>query len=206
LHDIYKQIYGDALDLRNERDQFYPDREFLMPLNLEFPDHIRGIHAHLTVEQVRPIIEKYNPKVIVWLRDPVDRVISNYYFFMKRIRQGRAPERQLRKKDVTLLEYARKPRKTNKISDFLKGMELEDFFFIGLLERFEEDILELASKMGWTQQITFPHTNSNVDFKLNNDCKTQYKDIDEKMRQEIARLNHIDVKLYNDVKKMRGIE
>ena len=145
LHGIYKQIYGNALDLRNERDQFYPDKEFLMPLNLEFPEHIRGIHAHLTVEQVRPIIEKYNPKVITWLRDPVERVISNYYFFMKRIRSGRAPERQLRKKDVTLLEYARKPRKTNRISEFLKGMELEDFFFIGLLERYEEAIAVLKN-------------------------------------------------------------
>ncbi len=59
--------------------------------------------------------------------------------------------------------------------------------------------------MGWPEKIKAFHANSNIDFKYNNDCKTQYNDIDEAMRQEIARINAKDMALYQEIKKMRGL-
>ena len=204
--EVLKQVYGNALDIRHEREHFFPNGRFSQINDEIFPDHIRGIHAHLSVSQLMPVIEKHDPRIITWLRDPVERVISNYYFFMKRLRTGNANERQLRKKNYTLLEYAKEGKKNNRMDAFLEGMELHDFFFIGILERFEADMEELITKMGWPRAKSFSHVNSNAGFKHNNDCKTQYSDIDDEMRHELAMLNDLDIKLYNDVKKMRGIE
>ena len=203
---VLEQVYGNALDIRHEREHFFPDGRFSQIKNDIFPDHIRGIHAHLSVSQLMPVIEKHGPRVVTWLRDPVERVISNYYFFMKRLRTGNANERQLRKKNYTLLKYATEGKKNNRMAAFLEGMELHDFFFIGILERFDADMEELITKMEWPRTKGFSHINSNADFKYNNDCKTQYSDIDDEMRYEIALHNDLDIKLYNDVKEMRGIK
>jgi hypothetical protein len=63
----------------------------------------------------------------------------------------------------------------------------------------------LASKLEWPEISAIPRINDSSFFKRNNDCKTQFEDIDEGMREEIASLNKKDIKLYEDIKKMRGI-
>jgi hypothetical protein len=204
--EVLKREYGDATDLRQRRSDFFPDGRF-GELKLDvFPSHIRCIHSHLSVRQLMPLIDKYSPKVITWLRDPVERIISNYYFFMQRIREGNANEKQMRKRDYTFMEYATEGRKSNRMSEILEGLELKDFFFIGILENFDADLKELSAKMGWSYSGVPIHKNSNYDFKMNNDCATQYKDIDKFMRFDLEQLNHRDVELYNEVKAMRGIK
>jgi hypothetical protein len=203
---ILKNIYGDALDLRHEIRQFYANPKHAPPIEVDFPENIRAIHAHLSIAQFMPVIEECQPKVVTWIRNPVDRVISNYYFFMKRIRDQNVDGKQLGKKDFSLLDYAAERGKENKLLAFMTGIDLDEFFFIGVLEQMKSDVKELSSKMGWPDKIKTFHANSNYDFKYNNDCKTQYADIDDKMRSEIARLNDLDIKLYNDVLKMRGIK
>ncbi|MEA3476692.1 MAG: sulfotransferase family 2 domain-containing protein [Bacteroidota bacterium] len=183
FHEILRNVYGQGLDKKT-----------------------KAIHGHLTIAKVKGIIEEEHPKVITWVRDPVDRVISNYYFFMKRIREGKTTEKQRKKIDYSLPEYAGQVKRRNRMTEILHGIPLEDFYFIGLMERFEEDIIELASKIGWPKIDSIPHINDSTSFKLNNDCKTQYNDIDENMRQEIAKLNELDIKLFDDIKNLRGIK
>jgi hypothetical protein len=203
---VLKKVYGDALELRHDEEDYTNRGRSAQPIKADFPDHIRALHVHLSVHQLMPVIDAYNPKVITWLRDPVERVISNYYFLMRRVQEKKAKGAQLRHGDMSLLEYANHPRKDNKMVKFLDGMNLEDFYFIGLLEQLEEDIKELSSIMGWKAKVRTFHTNDNTDYKLNNDCKTQYHEIDDKMRQEIAEINREDVELYNEVRKLRGIK
>jgi len=198
-------VYGEDLDYRHEREQFFPDRRF-DELKLDtFPGYVRAFHAHLSIKQVMPLIREHNPKIITWVRDPVERIISNYYFFMQRIREGGANEKQMKKRDRTLLEYAAEGRKSNRMSAFLEGIELKDFFFIGVLEQFQDDMEELISRMGWNVSGPFAHVNDNAGFKHNNDCATQYKDIDDNMRQALAAMSDKDMQLYEEIKAMRGI-
>ena len=83
LRRVLKNVYGDTLDLRQEIHDFYPDVKTSPPLEDDFPDHTRAIHAHLSIRHFMPIIQAHNPKVITWIREPVERMISNYYFFIK---------------------------------------------------------------------------------------------------------------------------
>ncbi|MEN8223766.1 MAG: sulfotransferase family 2 domain-containing protein [Bacteroidota bacterium] len=205
FHKVLKQIYGRSLDQRFEKHHYFPKSGNKGDIKLDLPKGIRGIHGHLYISQVLHIIEKDNPKVISWVRNPVDRVISNYYYFMKRIREGDTPDRQKEKENFSLLEYAAQAKRRNRMSAILSGIELDDFFFIGIMEQFEKDISELASLMGWTDITEIPHINNSSDFKFNNDCKTQYGDINNDMRNEVAALNENDIKLYKKIKSLRGV-
>lgn len=204
--EVLKKEYGNTLDMRHEREDFYPDGRF-GDLKLDiFPSHIRCLHCHLSARQLMPLIKEHRPKVITWLRNPVDRIISNYYYFMQRIREGKANERQMKKRDYSVVEYAAEGRKSNRMSAFLEGMDLKDFYFLGVLENFNADMKELSEKMGWSYSGTPIHENSNIDFKMNNDCTTQFKDIDKFIRFELEELNNRDMEMYNEVKAMRGIK
>jgi hypothetical protein len=205
FHEVLKKVYGSSLDRRYEKEHFFPSKGVEGILGPDLPGGIRGIHGHLTIAQVMDIISRHRPRVITWVRNPVDRVISNYYYFMKRIREGDTPEKQKKKSAYSLLDYASQPKRRNRMSWILEGLDLKDFFFIGIMERFEEDLKLLGSMMDWPPDLEVPHINDSSSFKLNNDCTTQFKDIDEKMLKEVAMLNKEDMALYKSVFKMRGI-
>ena len=203
FYELLSQVYGPALDERQSRKDFLPD-VLQRHLDDNIPGDIRVIHGHLTVVQIAKVREKFNPKVVTWIRNPVDRVISNYYFFMKRIREGKVAQKQMKKRDYSLIQYAGQPSRLNRMTEILKGMDLKEFFFIGIFEQFDRDMQELASRLAWPDIKSIPRINDSSFFKRNNDCKTQFEDINEDMRAEIARLNQKDMTLYENVKKMRG--
>ena len=154
---------------------------------------------------MKPLIDRDNPRVITWVRNPIDRVISNYYYFMKRIREGDTPKKQANKRNYTLIEYAEQPKRRDRMTEILNGIALKDFFFIGIMEQFEQDLRALCQLMEWPQDISVPHINDSSSFKMNNDCATRFNDIDDSMRAELAVLNSNDMVLYGEVKRLRGI-
>ena len=206
FHEVLKQVYGKTLDQRFEKHHFFPKSDKQETAAVDLPEGISGIHGHLHISQVLHIINTDNPRVITWVRDPVDRVISNYYYFMKRIREGDTTAKQKGKALFSLLDYASQPRRQNRMTAILSGIELIDFFFIGIMENFASDLKILSRKMDWPELNEAPHINNSSSFKQHNDCTTQYSDIDEAMRMEVARLNNNDILLYAEVKKLRGIE
>ncbi len=165
----------------------------------------RVIHGHLQAGRLKEVIAKNNARVITWMRDPVERVISNYYFSMQRIREGKARAHKLHTRDFSLLEYAAMDENKNKASWFLDGLALEDFFFIGIYEQFENDISQLSQLMGWPSQAELPHRKSGDAYTKDNDCTTAYRDIDEKMRSDLTEFNSLDVDLYQQALRLREV-
>jgi hypothetical protein len=162
------------------------------------PSRAKVIHGHFIFEDVRHIVEKDHPKVIVWFRDPIKRVVSRYHYLMKNISEN-ANHPKLAWKNDTLLEFAQRPSQINVMSRFIKGIELEDLFFFGFLERFDEDLSELATKLGWehTKQV---HANSNADYlsKVNTE-------LDEMTRKKLEEINQLDMQLYHSALTLKGI-
>lgn len=193
---MLKQAYGRNGVLRLNTMNLPEDRldEVLDELkSIALP---RVIHGHVQLSLLDYIIGEYHPKIITWMREPVDRVISNYYFAMQRVREGKALARKAYTRDFSLLEYARIEENRNRASMLLAGTKVEDLFFIGFYETLEQDTRKLGELLGWTDFFQLPHQKSGSDFIENNDCKTQFQDITEDMRQEIAKLNELDVILY----------
>ncbi len=126
------------------------------------PNRVRVLHGHFSWQHVNNILElpRGIPK-ITWLRDPVERVVSNYFYLAKRLREILDEEGRgvniLTKMERSLTEYAQAEINQNRMSKFLEGLDLKDFRFIGILEYMDEDLQQMAETMGWAIQEAYQH-------------------------------------------------
>jgi len=117
------------------------------------------IHGHF-------IYDKYihlNVPYIVWLRDPVKRLISQYFFQKVRgcsRRKGNDVHQvRLIREHMNIVQFAQ--MKANIMTDvYLCGRPLESFAFVGILERFD-DSLKLFEKFTG-KKINFSYPIQNV--------------------------------------------
>jgi len=162
------------------------------------PGSARVLHGHFRRQD---LVRHYGLgpgiPVITWLRDPVERVVSNYYY-LQGILRGIVEERKrnvaiLNKMEKTLLEYARADIARNRMAKFLDGMDLGDLLFVGIQEYFSEDLTELARLLGWKQFDRFHHNSS----------EDQKAPVSEELRREIRKLNERDTELYEEALRLR---
>lgn len=200
---LLKSVYGKQAVCRINTMGHSQDEISKLLLGSDNNEFAKLIHGHIRISELEDVIRRDRPKIITWMRDPVDRVISNYYFAMRRIREGKAPSRKEHTINYSLIEYAAIEENRNRAAYLLENTQLDQLFFIGLQEQYEDDIRLLGNMLGWPENIEIPHLKRAGDFMAENDCKTQLKDITNEMRNEIARLNSIDVDLYQKVKTIR---
>ncbi len=198
FYEILKNQYADTLDTRFKRNHYFPDNDYTNELINRIPETVKVIHGHLLYDHVKQIHTRYQSKIITWFRDPVDRVISNYYFLMLKLRED-PNHNQVHKYDYSLLDYANDSIH-NKMSGYLSGIELEDLFFFGFLEDFDRGIDILAKKLNWSKTVVGVHLNKSMNHQQFKDIPTSLEYITNEMRKEIARLNNKDIELYNRAK------
>jgi hypothetical protein len=202
LYAILKNEYGDALDPRTRRTEYFPDKDYSQPLADRIPGHIKVIHGHLHYIHVEEIHRKYKPRIITWFRNPVDRVISNYYYMIARSKQDGEKYPQYSKRNHSLVEYARDSI-PNKMSKYLRGIDPEEFFFIGFQEHFKDDIKTLSAMLNWSHEIPDIKYNTAESTDAWAIAPTRKDDITADMREEIELLNKADMELYERVKSLR---
>ena len=160
------------------------------------------IHGHFTIDMLKKEFDlPSNTPLITWLRDPVERVISNYFYLIEILEgafivKGRHIN-VLNRMKKSLSEFAQDEKNQNRMSKFLAGTKLEDFFFIGFLESYEQDIQMLAQKLNWSKVDTFQH---------NVTAKKKKPFVDEKTRALIRSYNQKDVELYQKALRLRKLQ
>ena len=142
---------------------------------------------------------------ITMLREPVSRVVSNYYYILNNRRDMAVYDKI---KNISLLEYVEKYNINNLQTRLLasnnglpidnKTLERGDLFnaiknlnninFIGLIEKFDYSLLLLKEKYGLTN-IQYVSKNKTHE-------KTKKKEVSEKVKSRIAELNKFDIQLY----------
>ena len=193
---------GSVLDIYTD-EQHQAVRDLTYSRLAEY-DLIRG---HIFVQDYDDIFDGPVPmRVFTFLRDPVERVISEY-FFLKRWPRSHL-YRYLNENKVTLVDYVTRDtgvlrrRGTNNMTNSLSGTKCrslgerfqmawhhlsERFAFFGILERFDESLLMLAKTVGLNE--TF-YERQNVRSVAADRVVTQAE------RDVIAEYNQLDVRLY----------
>ncbi|MEN8240820.1 MAG: sulfotransferase family 2 domain-containing protein [Chloroflexota bacterium] len=160
------------------------------------PGDTRVIHGHYYYQDIIEIVNSYpDVPVVTWLRAPVQRVISSYYFFKRKFDEGFRENLTLLG-EFSLLEFAAHQVSRNVMSRVLQGVDLSDLAFVGFLEYLEEDVIYLSKLLGWRSR-SLPERNINYEFK------SQFPSPTMEELEEIRRLNQADLELYNYALEIR---
>lgn len=199
FRNLLKNVYGEKEVVR-----FDIDTNNIVRLNekvyesTKLPD-ATVIHGHFVFQTLQvkfPLPKDY--KLITWVRDPVKRVVSNFYYLESRIKELLDEEKNnlniLSKLQRTLIEFARAEINRNRQSKFLTGSTLSDYTFVGVQEFYEEDISRLARILNWKELPSVPFHNRTVEKPVM---------IPEEILDEIRELNREDQLIYEEALELR---
>lgn len=165
------------------------------------PANIRVIHGHFVYAELAQRLDiTSSMKKITWLRDPVERVVSNYYYLVDMMKYYMKEEENhinvLSKMQRTLEEYAADPVNRNRMSSFLSGISLNEFDFVGQIEQFNNHLQQLTSQLNWKQPTQVVHNNASS-------VSSERNELSENLKQRIAVWNREDVQLYETAGQLR---
>lgn len=126
----------------------------------------------------------------VWLRDPVQRVVSRYHHYR---RHGGQEPQHLRwglRPGLSLDAFVRLPQYRNTYAEYLWMFPLHRFDFVGLVERFDEDMARFARMFDLGDVSGMRAANANPDRAADGYV------LDPAMERLIRRLNAKDVAIY----------
>ncbi len=153
----------------------------------EVPPTATCLHGHFQTDE----FTRYFPqaRLITWVRDPVERVVSSYFYRLRDPDWKHPVCRDLHEHKLSLAEYAALPLVRNEMAHFFGSKQPEDFSFIGLMEDFARS-LALMEKLLGMAPCPIRHDNRNPE-------KTaSYYELDRDLRRKILALNERDAELY----------
>lgn len=201
--DVLKSVYGE--------EKIFRDYSGKDPQNYSridaITDNIQVIHGHFRTQWYENCFP--SAKRITWLRHPLFRFISFYYFWMSLpYDEDASPLRKYaQKNNLSLVELAEHPNMKNQMMfNFVGQQSLQDYYFVGIQEFFVEDLLELGVNLNWPQATVqyFSQLTSN---KNPNARYFQYVDEVLSDRSLVARLSlalEADCELYQSALEMRA--
>ena len=126
----------------------------------EIPEDTRVIHGHFYYSDAVNLFQAVpDVPIVTWLRNPIDRMISRYYYSKRKFEDGDQPHKT-HMAHYSLLDFVRDERCINEMSLALKGVDLADLAFVGILEHLEEDVAYLAAMLNW-RGYKIPERNTN---------------------------------------------
>lgn len=113
------------------------------------PDEVACIHGHFLPVKYRIALAGRPAHYVTWLRDPVERIASHYAFW-RRYYDGSDPAQPLRnrmlREDWSLERFALGPELRDVYRRYLWGFDPARFAFIGITERYAEDLQQFARR------------------------------------------------------------
>ena len=153
----------------------------------EVPESAQCVHGHFQTDQLTGKFP--DAKLITWVRDPVERVVSSYCHRLRDPDPQHPVCQELHARKLSLVEYAALPMVRNEMTHFFGSKQPQDFSFIGLMEHFEAS-LDCMNKV-----LGCPGAQVRRD-NVNPEKKSENYELDPSIRYEIEQLNESDVSLY----------
>lgn len=127
-------------------------------------------------------------RYITFLRDPVSRTLSNYFYLKRNLDRANPDALIVNKLGFSLKEYIQHPDCRNLQSQYLKTTTLKEFEFVGITEQYNSSIDKLNSALGIDLKTTDAE---NVNDKAANDY-----DVTPDILNLIQNCNLEDLRLY----------
>jgi len=151
---------------------------------------VECIHGHFLPIKFLLLASKRRVTFVTWMRNPVDRVVSHYFFWKKHYDPVTAPslQRQVVEENWSLERFCLGLELKDLYWQFLWGFPLEYFDFVGISEFYADDLAYFAAHYLHAQ--TEPR-------KLNaGDEGERGYTVDASLRRKIESFHAIDVNLY----------
>jgi hypothetical protein len=103
---------------------------------------VKCIHGHFMPFKYSRFLQDRDVHFVTWLRDPVERVISHYYYWKRTpIDSGDIPplRRRIEAENWSLERFCLSEELRNLYQAFFWNFPIENFDFIGITESFDED-------------------------------------------------------------------
>lgn len=153
---------------------------------------IECIHGHfLPLKYTGPAARGF--QYITWLRDPLERICSHYYYWHRTYKEGKssALHSKMIKENWTLEEFCFCDELRNIYQQFLWQFPIEKFDFIGITEHFDEDLRYFSEQFLQLEKLDIPTVNVNTG-KHNN-----LYQLNENVKDEIRKFHERDYEIYN---------
>lgn len=195
---VLQQVYG-------AEEVFCEDGKLPLAIILEqrlIRLQTKVIHGQFPASRYKECLLYSSPKLIAWLRHPITRLISGYCDFIGKPTEASENDFQedVNKTQPDLVEFAEMPENQNVISEYLRGIEITDFFFIGIQEFFQDDLNNLKEildwpelEIGWNNKNKYQGYHTYVNKVLG----------DKNMVAKLAALNSEDIEVYQTALNLR---
>ncbi len=148
------------------------------------------IHGHFPAKKYSDPFP--NAVYVTWLRDPVERVLSNYLYWQRSDIPGDRRWEQVTAQNMSLEQYAQLDFARDLQEAFLSPLTVEEFDFIGITEEYDRS-LELF------RRLFCPDTRLDATAQNENPNRQgKFYDLDPEVRKKIRLLNERDVHTYVD--------
>lgn len=122
---------------------------FLADLSRRDPP-VRVVHGHFAAGKYAG--EFPGARRIVWLREPIARLVSHYCYWLELPPGANTLHRHVVENHLSLEAFAAlEPLRDSISRTFLRGVDPTTLDFIGLQERFDEDLRRLAQLLNWPE-------------------------------------------------------
>lgn len=148
--DLLIQYLGEQVCLRYGQTplRYRAEGDSIPPLDLgAAASACAVVHGHFVADRVNlPIDAK--PAYAVWLRHPVERLISHYFFWKRQPYLDQPLCRRLIEEEMDIETFSALDAMRDLQSFFLGAIPLSHFDFVGVTEHFEESIERFNATFG----------------------------------------------------------
>ncbi len=151
---------------------------------------IQCIYGHFLPLKYLLLSVKQDVTFITWMRNPVERLLSHYYFWKRPFDPAKVGplRRKMADEKWSLERFCLGSELQSLYRQYLWGFPVENFDFIGITEFYEEDLRYFSNKF---LGMNLPCYQLNTGNK-----KSGSYDIDENFRKEIESFHRDDMILY----------